>query len=102
MSHHLSGFGISPTSMDARTHITDLYAFQKPGDASRTILIMDVNPLSPMTEDAVDHESVYEIDVDTNGDAVADRVFRVRFSPVKARRRRRRCSLRKATTPSAT
>jgi hypothetical protein len=85
MSHHLSGFGISPTSMDARTHITDLYAFQKPGDASKTILILDVNPLSPITEDAVDHESVYEIDVDTNGDAVADRMFRVRFSPVEDR-----------------
>jgi hypothetical protein len=83
MSHHVSGLGISPSSMDARSHITDLYAFQKPGDASKTILVLNVNPLSPMTEDAVDHESVYEIDVDTNGDAVVDRAFRIRFSPVR-------------------
>src|SRR6059058_5358143 len=70
MSHHLSGLGLSETSMDARTHITDLYAFQKPGDAGKTIFILDVNPESPITEEAVDHESVYEIDVDTDGDAV--------------------------------
>ena len=86
MSHHLSGLGLSETSMDPRTHITDLYAFQKPGDASKTILILDVNPESPITEEAVDHESVYEFAVDMNGNAVTDRVFRIRFSPVQDRR----------------
>jgi len=83
MSHHLSGLGISATSMDARSHITDLYAFQKPGDTGKTILILDVNPSSPVTEDAVDPESVYEIEVDSDGDAVADRAFRVGFSAVR-------------------
>jgi len=72
--------------MDARSHITDLYAFQKPGDPSKTILALDVNPLSPATEDAVDHESVYELAVDTNGDVVTDRAFRFRFSPVREQR----------------
>src|ERR671937_294742 len=86
MSHHLSGLGISQTSMDPRTHITDLYAFQKPGDASKTILILDVNPESPITDQAVDHESAYDIAIDTSGDAVPDRVFRIRFSPVRDRR----------------
>ena len=82
MAHHVSGLGISPTSMDARSHITDLYAFQKPGDPHKTILILDINPHSPMTADAVDPESVYEIGVDTDADAVTDLAFRVRFSPV--------------------
>jgi hypothetical protein len=82
MAHHVSGLGISPTSMDARSHITDLYAFQKPGDPHKTILILDINPHSPMTADAVDPESVYEIGVDTDADAVTDIAFRVRFSPV--------------------
>ena len=40
MAHHVSGLGISPTSMDARSHITDLYAFQKPGDPDKTILFV--------------------------------------------------------------
>jgi len=82
MAHHVSGLGISPTSMDPRSHVTDIYVFQSPGDANKTILVLNINPNSPMTEDAVDHESVYEIGVDTDGDAVTDVAFRVRFSPV--------------------
>jgi hypothetical protein len=68
--------------MDPRSHITDLYAFQKPDDSHKTILVMDINPHSPMTADAVDPESVYEFGVDTDADAVIDIAFRVRFSPV--------------------
>ncbi|MFI8875826.1 DUF4331 family protein [Streptomyces sp. NPDC055243] len=83
MAHHVSGLGISPTSMDPRSHITDLYAFQKPGDASKTILVLNINPTSPITDDAVDHESVYELGVDTDADAVTDIAFRIRFSPVR-------------------
>jgi hypothetical protein len=82
MSHHLSGLGLHPLSMDARSHLTDLYAFQKPGDPSKTVLIIDVNPLSPTSDNAVDDQSVYEVRIDTDSDAVADRTFRVRFSPV--------------------
>jgi hypothetical protein len=70
--------------MDPRSHITDLYVFQKPGDAHKTILVMNINPHSPITADAVDHESVYEFGVDTDADAVTDIAFRVRFSPVEA------------------
>ncbi|MFF4310703.1 DUF4331 family protein [Streptomyces sp. NPDC001507] len=84
MAHHVSGLGISPTSMDPRSHITDLYVFRKPGDADRTILVMCINPHSPVTADAVDSESVYEFGVDNDGDAVNDVAFRVRFSPVAA------------------
>lgn len=84
MAHHVSGLGISPTSMDPRSHITDLYVFQKPGDAGKTILVMGINPESPITEDAVDSESVYEFGVDNDADAVIDVAFRVRFSSVEA------------------
>ncbi|MFF0740298.1 DUF4331 family protein [Streptomyces sp. NPDC004111] len=93
MAHHVSGLGISPTSMDPRSHITDLYVFQKPGDASRTVLVVDINPTSPITDDAVDHESVYEIGVDTDGDAVTDIAFRIRFSPVRENRQTARLQL---------
>jgi hypothetical protein len=68
--------------MDPRSHITDLYVFQKPGDPGKTILIMNINPHALMTADAVDPESVYEFGVDTDADAVTDIAFIVRFSPV--------------------
>jgi hypothetical protein len=61
-------------------NITDLYAFQKPGDARKTILIMNVNPMPPRLSDAFDPTAVYEFRVDTNGDAIADIAFRVTFS----------------------
>lgn len=35
MSHHLSGLGLHPLSMDARSHLTDLYVFQKPGTRTK-------------------------------------------------------------------
>src|SRR5262249_46357694 len=60
----------------------DLFVFQKPGDPRKTILIMNINPKSPVFADAVAPESVYEFGVDTDGDVVIDNVFRIRFSPV--------------------
>lgn len=68
---------------DPTTDITDVYAFRKPGNPSKSILVLDVNPLAPMLAKSFHHGAVYEINVDTNGDAVADRSFRVQFSKVK-------------------
>jgi Domain of unknown function (DUF4331) len=64
----------------ANLNITDLYAFQKPGDAQKTILIMNVNPMPPRLADAFDPTAVYEFRIDTNGDAITDIAFRVTFS----------------------
>ena len=61
-------------------NITDFYAFQKPGDASKTILIMNVNPMPPKLAAAFDPEAIYEFRIDTDGDALADLAFRVTFS----------------------
>jgi hypothetical protein len=45
MSHHYySGPDFSFPHGDARVYFTDLYAFQKPADASKSILIMNVHP----------------------------------------------------------
>jgi hypothetical protein len=66
--------------MDARVDITDHYAFQKPGDRHRSILILNVNPLAPTHADEFRHDAVYETLVDTNGDAKPDIAFRYRFS----------------------
>src|SRR3989442_960487 len=51
---------------DPRTDITDVFAFLKPGDPSKSILILDVNPLAPLLAGAFNSQAVYEINVDTN------------------------------------
>ncbi|TMB99581.1 MAG: DUF4331 domain-containing protein [Chloroflexi bacterium] len=67
---------------DPRTDITDVYAFLKPGDPTKSILTLNVNPLAPLLASAFNSEAIYELNIDTNGDAVADRSFRIRFSDV--------------------
>src|SRR6476619_540414 len=90
MSHHYSGPDWGFPHGDARLDLTDLYAFPKPGDASKSILVMDVhpsvgeNPPGPTTADPFAPEAVYELKIDTDGDAVADIAYRVRFSSSKA------------------
>src|SRR6202046_306637 len=86
MSHHYSGPDFSFPHGDARLDFTDLYAFPKPGDASKSILIMNVHPSAvvdppgPTTAEPFAPDAIYEIKIDTNSDAVADIAYRVRFS----------------------
>ncbi len=68
-------------AMDPRVDITDIYAFQKPSDKSRSILIMNVNPLA--LSSAFRPDAIYEVKVDTNADAVAEIAFRIRFSELE-------------------
>ena len=85
MSHHYSGPNLGFPGGDARLDFTDLYAFPKPGDPSKSILIMDVHPSAglsppgPTTTEPFAPEALYELKIDTNGDAVADIAYRVRF-----------------------
>ena len=44
MSHHYSGPDFGFPQGDARLDFTDLYAFPKPGDGGKSILIMNVHP----------------------------------------------------------
>lgn len=81
MADHLDAPGLKPPNMDASIDICDLFAFQQPDNPDRSVLIMDVNPVAPTYADAFAANAVYEIKIDTNGDAVADIAFRVRFSP---------------------
>src|SRR5579864_8072386 len=80
MADHLDAPGLTSPAMDARVDITDHYAFQKPGDPSKTILIFNVNPLAPTHADEFRHDALYETLVDTNGDARPDTSFRYRFT----------------------
>ena len=46
MSHPYSGPDWGFPRGDARSDLTDLYAFPKPGDAGKSVLIMNVHPSS--------------------------------------------------------
>ena len=87
MSHHYSGPDYGFPHGDARLDLTDLYAFPKPGDSSKSILIMNVhpsdgvNPPGPTTDEPFASQAVYELKIDTDGDLVANIAYRVRFSP---------------------
>jgi hypothetical protein len=87
MSHHYSGPNFGFPCGDARLDFTDLYAFPKPGEAGKSILIINVhpsaseNPLGPTTDEPFAPEALYELKIDTDGDAIADIAYRVRFSP---------------------
>jgi hypothetical protein len=86
MSHHYSGPDFGFPHGDARLDFTDLYAFPKPGDGNKSIFIMNVhpsasqNPPGPTTAEPFATEALYELKIDTDGDAVADIAYRVRFS----------------------
>lgn len=86
MSNHYSGPNFTFPRGDARLDFTDLFAFPKPGDPSKSILIMDVhpsvgvNPPGPTTAEPFAPEALYEIKIDTDGDAVADIAYQVRFT----------------------
>jgi hypothetical protein len=86
MSHHYSGPDFGFPHGDARLDLTDLYAFPKPGEADKSILIMNVHPSAalsppgPTTREPFAPTASYELKIDTNGDAVADIAYRVRFS----------------------
>jgi hypothetical protein len=87
MSHHYSGPNFGFPRGDARLNLTDLYAFPEPGSGRKSVLIINAHPSHtfapqvPTTPVPFAHEALYEIKIDTNGDAVADVAYRVRFSP---------------------
>lgn len=86
MSHHYSGPNIGFPRGDARLDLTDLYAFPKSGDPGKSIFIMNfhpsvsISPAGPTTAEPFAPEARYELLIDTDGDAVADLGYEVRFS----------------------
>src|ERR1700687_4900780 len=89
MSHHYSGPDFGFPHGDPRLDLTDLYAFPKPGDPGKSILIMNVhpsvgvNPPGPTTPEPFAPEARYELKIDTDGDAVANISYEVRVAPVE-------------------
>ena len=86
MSHHASGPNFGFPRDDARLDMTDLYAFAKPGDPDKSILILNVHPSfrldspKPTTTEPFKPGALYEFKIDINGDAVADICYSVQFA----------------------
>lgn len=86
MSHHASGPNFGFPRGDARLDMTDLYAFLKPGDPSKSIIVLNVHPSfalsspEPTTSEPFKAGALYEIKIDTNGDAIADICYSVQFA----------------------
>src|SRR6266403_4809599 len=78
MSHHASGPNFGFPRDDARLDMTDLYAFTKPGEPAKSIIVLNVHPSfalaspEPTTSEPFKPGALYEFKIDTNGDAVAD------------------------------
>jgi hypothetical protein len=88
MSNHYSAANLKFPGDDARLDFTDLYLFQAPSDPGKTVLIIDVNPFTAgvsamqpfVTRSDFHPRGVYRINVDTDGDALADAAFTFTFS----------------------
>ena len=89
MSHHASGPNFGFPRGDARLDMTDHYVFPDPGQPQRSVLVLNVhpsfavNPLGPTTKEPFAPGALYEIKIDTNGDAIADITYSVRFASVE-------------------
>jgi hypothetical protein len=86
LSHHYSGPDFGFPQGDGRLDFCDLYAFHTPGDANRSIFVIDVhpsvgmNPSGPTSPEPFAPDAIYELKIDTDGDVVADIAYRFRFS----------------------
>jgi len=86
MSHHSSGPDFRFPRGDARLDMTDFYAFPKPGDPGKSIIILNVhpsysvNPPGPTTTEPFAPGALYELKIDTDGDAAANLTYSVQFS----------------------
>jgi hypothetical protein len=86
VSHHFSGPDWGFPRGDARLDFTDLYVFPAPGDSDSTVLVLNLhpsvgeNPPGPTTGMPFSPEALYEVKIDTNGDAIADIAYRIRFT----------------------
>ena len=86
MSNHFTGLNLGPPEGDTRLDLTDLYAFQVPSGASRTVLILNCNSFAKGA--AFHPDAVYRINIDNNGDLETDLALILVFSEPRDGRQR--------------
>jgi uncharacterized protein DUF4331 len=102
MADHLDAPGLKPPNMDARVDIYDIYAFQKSeGNADKSVLVLNVNPVAPTYADSFASDAVYELKIDINGDAIADIAFCFIFSTKEADTRIQKATVKRAVGEQA-
>ncbi|MEA2854702.1 MAG: hypothetical protein QOE02_4723, partial [Rhodospirillaceae bacterium] len=77
MSNHFTGLSLGPPLGDQRLDLCDLYVFQSPADPARTVIILNANP----NADALHPDAIYRLNIDTDGDLLADIAVSYVFSP---------------------
>jgi Domain of unknown function (DUF4331) len=87
MSNHFSADNLKFPGDDRRLDFTDLFVFKSSDDPDKTVLIIDSNPTSappPVQAGPIAPEfhpdAVHRINIDTDGDAIADIAFTFTFS----------------------
>ena len=86
MSNHFSADYLKSPGDDRRLDLTDVFLFKSSKDPSKLVLIMDSNPTVPDPAPNPDRGpefypgAVYRINIDTDGDALADVAFTFTFS----------------------
>ena len=86
MSNHFTGLNLGPPEGDTRLDLTDLYAFQVPSGATRTVLILNCNSFAKGA--AFHPDAVYRINIDNNGDLETDLALILVFSEPRDGRQR--------------
>ena len=76
MSNHFTGLSLGPPLGDQRLDLCDLYAFVSPSDPSRTVIILNANPLAG----ALHPDAIYRVGIDNDGDLLNDIAFSYVFS----------------------
>jgi hypothetical protein len=76
MSNHFTGLSLGAPLGDQRLDLCDLYAFQAPSDASKTVIILNANP----NADALHPDAIYRINIDSDGDLLTDLALSFVFS----------------------
>jgi hypothetical protein len=78
VSNHFSAAKLKFPGDDPRLDLTDLFMFAAPDDPGKTVLIMDSNPF--MMGKEFHPDALYRINIDNDGDALADIAFSLTFS----------------------
>jgi hypothetical protein len=87
VSNHFSADNLKFPGDDRRLDLTDVFVFTSPDDPGTTVVIMDSNPTSapppipaPVTGPEFYPGAAYRINIDTDGDNLADIAFTFTFS----------------------